>query len=259
MRFAQGIYFYESMKKFFTRQLNEFFERMAAFKVVGLCYALSLVAIVCVGFSTWIIKAEDKSYTVYGGTFSVYSVSDSAEYIQFATGNDSLIGFEYYASGFTDGKGNFLSSGYLGKRMTIQSGKIQAFLEDNFKTEFALSLTDGLGDSLSAYPDVLQGVNVYISSAKDGDKGEALTAAYDESRNAVVATAAKGDFVSRGIIENNQTSENEAKEFYVWFEFTCKKTTGGKTEDTYGVLYDFLTDTQNGFRIDAIVYPDSAI
>ena len=112
------------MKKNITQQLNKFFEA-AALKVssVFVCAVLSVITVICVGFSSWIIVNPNVKYTVNASPFEVYTVTDSQNYIVLS----SPVGFSYYHSGFTDGKGNLTATGDISFDVGFKSGNALYF------------------------------------------------------------------------------------------------------------------------------------
>lgn len=136
------------MKKTITQQLNKFFEA-AALKVssVFVCAVLSVITVICVGFSSWIIVNPNVKYTVNASPFEVYTVTDSQNYIVLS----SPVGFSYYHSGFTDGKGNLTATGAISFDVGFKSGNAKAFLEatNGMNLQFTLYFT-GVDESTAA-------------------------------------------------------------------------------------------------------------
>lgn len=127
------------MKKTITRQLNKFFEA-AAVKAssVFVCAILSVITVICVGFSSWIMVNPNVKYTVNASPFEVYTVTDSQNYINLTDAK----GFSYYYTGFTDGKGNLFATGDISFDVAFKSKTAKDFLEANsMNLQFTLYFT----------------------------------------------------------------------------------------------------------------------
>ena len=116
------------MKKIITRQLNKFFE-VAVVKAssVFVCAILSVITVICVGFSSWIMVNPNVKYTVNASPFEVYTVTDSQNYINLTDAK----GFSYYYTGFTVGNGNLSTTGDISFNVAFKSKTAKDFLEAN--------------------------------------------------------------------------------------------------------------------------------
>lgn len=135
------------MKKIITRQLNKFFEA-AAVKAssVFVCAILSVITIICVGFSSWIMVNPNVKYTVNASPFEVYTVTDSQNYINLTDAK----GFSYYYTGFTDGNGNLYTTGNISFDVAFKNENAKGFLDANsMNLQFTLYFT-GITDNGSA-------------------------------------------------------------------------------------------------------------
>lgn len=213
------------MKKTITQQLNKFFEA-AALKVssVFVCAVLSVITVICVGFSSWIIVNPNVKYTVNASPFEVYTVTDSQNYIVLS----SPVGFSYYHSGFTDGKGNLTDTGDISFDVGFKSSNAKAFLEapNGMNLQFTLYFT-GVDESTAA------GV---IPSATC-DIGNNKNIGCERIVN-------NGEYYLRAIAPSNEigTTENN-------FTVTFKLASDTKT---YGELYKYL-QKGGSFMIEARV------
>lgn len=134
------------MKKAITRQLNKFFETaVVKASSVFVCAFLSVITVICVGFSSWIMVNPNVSYTVNASPFEVYTVTDSQNYINLS----DATGFSYYYTGFTDGKGNLSKTGNISFTVGFNNKNAKAFLEANsMNLQFTLYFTGtGITDS----------------------------------------------------------------------------------------------------------------
>ncbi len=137
------------MKKAITQQLNKFFEAAAVkAKTAGFtCALLSVITVICVGFSSWIIVNPNVKYTVNASPFEVYTVTDSQNYITLS----DVSGFSYYYTGFTDGKGNLTDTGNISFTVGFKSGNAKDFLEatKDMNLQFTLYFTDIKDDNFT--------------------------------------------------------------------------------------------------------------
>ena len=135
------------MKKIITRQLNKFFEAaVVKASSVFVCAILSVITVICVGFSSWIMVNPNVKYTVNASPFEVYTVTDSQNYINLTDAK----GFSYYYTGFTDGKGKLYTTGDISFNVAFKSKTAKDFLEANsMNLQFTLYFT-GITDSGSA-------------------------------------------------------------------------------------------------------------
>lgn len=214
------------MKKTITQQLNKFFEA-AALKVssVFVCAVLSVITVICVGFSSWIIVNPNVKYTVNASPFEVYTVTDSQNYIVLS----SPVGFSYYHSGFTDGKGNLTATGDISFDVGFKSGNAKAFLEatNGMNLQFTLYFT-GVDESTAA--------GVIPSATCDiGTKNIACERIVNN-----------GEYYLRAIAPSNEigiTESTTEKNFAVTFKLAS---------NTYAELYKYL-QKGGSFMIEARV------
>lgn len=138
------------MKKTITQQLNKFFEAAAVkAKTAGFtCALLSVITVICVGFSSWIIVNPNVKYTVNASPFEVYTVTDSQNYITLS----DVTGFSYYYTGFTDGKGTLTKTGNISFNVGFKSGNAKDFLEatKDMNLQFTLYFTNIKKDTSAA-------------------------------------------------------------------------------------------------------------
>lgn len=214
------------MKKTITQQLNKFFEA-AALKVssVFVCAVLSVITVICVGFSSWIIVNPNVKYTVNASPFEVYTVTDSQNYIVLS----SPVGFSYYHSGFTDGKGNLTATGNISFDVGFKSGNAKAFLEatNGMNLQFTLYFT-GVDESTAA------GV-IPSATCNIGTKNIACERIVNN-----------GEYYLRAIAPSNEigiTESTTEKNFTVTFKLAS---------DTYAELYKYL-QKGGSFMIEARV------
>lgn len=135
------------MKNAITRQLNKFFETaVVKASSVFVCAFLSVITVVCVGFSSWIMVNPDVKYTVNASPFEVYTVTDSQNYINLS----DATGFSYYYTGFTKGNGKLSATGDISFDVAFKAGNAKAFLEatNGMTLQFTLYFTGtGITDS----------------------------------------------------------------------------------------------------------------
>ena len=129
------------MKNAITRQLNKFFETaVVKASSVFVCAFLSVITVVCVGFSSWIMVNPNVKYTVNASPFEVYTVTDSQNYINLSDPK----GFSYYYTGFTDGNGKLYKTGDISFDVAFKAGNAKAFLEatkEGMNLQFTLYFT----------------------------------------------------------------------------------------------------------------------
>ena len=130
------------MKKFITQKLNKFFDSfaMTAKKLILSCAVLSVLAVVCAGFASWIIVNPSIQETVNAAPFDVYTVTDSQNYL---TLRDPK-GFGYYDTGFTDGNGNLVKTGDVSFEVKLNAKTASEFLEatQGMLLQFSIYFTD---------------------------------------------------------------------------------------------------------------------
>ena len=128
------------MRKFITEKLNKFFNgfEMSGRLLAFISSVLTLVCIVCVGFSSWIIVNPTVSATVNAAEFDVYTVTDSQTYLSLS----SPKGFAYYYTGFADGDGNLVPTGDISFDVEFKHGTTNAFFgSDDLLLQFTLYFT----------------------------------------------------------------------------------------------------------------------
>ncbi len=208
------------MRNVVKQKLNVFFSKLASFKAMWLCYALALIAIACVGFSSWVIYVPASPATVYGESFTVYQVSDSANYIRF----ESTTGFNYFYSGFTDGSGNILKTGDIKTTVAINDDNISGFLEGGYEITFTLNAGENssfLGKTTFSY--------------------------------AADSTANQWTTVTAAAVGNSCSAVLQSKDLSGFTDSFCIKFTLDPGE-SYGELYDFL-EGGSTFTLSAMVTP----
>lgn len=217
------------MKKTITQQLNKFFEAAAVkAKTAGfVCAILSVITVICVGFSSWIIVNPNVKYTVNASPFKVYTVTDSQNYITLS----DVTGFSYYYTGFTDGKGTLTDTGKISFDVGFKSGNAQAFLEatKDMNLQFTLYFTDIKNDNSAAQ--IIPSATCDIGGKKDITCGRSVS--YGEY--CLRASALSSEI---GITENSTE-----KNFTVTFKLA---------HNTYAALYEYL-QKGGSFMIEARV------
>lgn len=214
------------MKKIITRQLNKFFEAaVVKASSVFVCAILSVITVICVGFSSWIMVNPNVKYTVNASPFEVYTVTDSQNYINLTDAK----GFSYYYTGFTDGKGNLYITGDISFNVAFKSKTAKDFLEANrMNLQFTLYFT-GITDNGSAEK-IIPDASCKIAERKIDvcDKG-----------------TANGEYYLRASADSKDIVTESTTETSFQVTFTLKN-------NTYAELYDYL---QKGgtFMIEARV------
>lgn len=215
------------MKKIITRQLNKFFEAaVVKASSVFVCAILSVITVICVGFSSWIMVNPNVKYTVNASPFEVYTVTDSQNYINLTDAK----GFSYYYTGFTDGNGNLFTTGDISFNVAFKSKTAKDFLEANsMNLQFTLYFT-GITDNDSAKK-IIPDASCKIAERKIDvcDKG-----------------TENGEYYLRASALSNEIGITESTtETSFQVTFTLKN-------NTYAELYDYL---QKGgtFMIEARV------
>lgn len=225
------------MKKTITQQLNKFFEAAAVkAKTAGFtCALLSVITVICVGFSSWIIVNPNVKYTVNASPFEVYTVTDSQNYITLS----DVTGFSYYYTGFTDGKGTLTDTGNISFDVGFKSGNAQAFLEATkgmnlqftlyFTDIETLYFTDIKGDTAAAK--IIPSATCDIGGNTDIDCGRSVQ---------------NGEYCLRAKVLSNEigiTENSTEKNFTVTFKLA---------NNTYAALYEYL-QKGGSFMIEARV------
>lgn len=217
------------MKKTITQQLNKFFEAAAVkAKTAGFtCALLSVITVICVGFSSWIIVNPNVKYTVNASPFEVYTVTDSQNYITLS----DVTGFSYYYTGFTDGKGTLTNTGNISFDVGFKSGNAQAFLEatKGMNLQFTLYFTD---------------IKVDTSAAKIIP--DATCDIGGKTNIACERIVQNGEYCLRAKVLSNEigiTKNSTEKNFTVTFKLA---------NNTYAALYEYL-QKGGSFMIEARV------
>lgn len=233
------------MKKAITQQLNKFFEA-AAVKAssVFVCALLSVITVICVGFSSWIIVNPNVKYTVNASHFEVYTVTDSQNYITLS----DVTGFSYYYTGFTDGKGKLKDTGNISFDVGFKSGNAKAFLEatKGMNLQFTLYFTDIKNDYFTVIKDNIKIPADKIIPSATCDIGETTITCERSIQNGEYCLRASVLSSEIGITENS-TEKN----------FTVKFKLANKTDDNdilyeYAALYEYLKKG-GSFMIEARV------
>ena len=225
------------MKKTITQQLNKFFEA-AAVKAssVFVCALLSVITVICVGFSSWIIVNPNVKYTVNASPFEVYTVTDSQNYITLS----DVTGFSYYYTGFTYGNGNLTDTGNISFDVGFKSGNAKAFLEatNDMNLQFTLYFTDIKDDNFTDIKDDNYSAAEIIPSATCDIGGKKDIACERIVQNGEYCLRAKVLSNEIGITENSTE-----KNFTVTFKLK---------NNTYAALYEYL-QSGGSFMIEARV------
>lgn len=197
------------MKKIITRQLNKFFEA-AAVKAssVFVCAILSVITVICVGFSSWIMVNPNVKYTVNASPFEVYTVTDSQNYINLTDAK----GFSYYYTGFTYGNGNLSITGDISFNVAFKSKTAKDFLEANsMNLQFTLYFT-GITDNDSAekiIPNASCKIakNEITSCERGTTNGEYYLRASTDSKDIVTESTTETSFQVTFTLKNNTYAE----------------------------------------------------
>ena len=198
------------MKKIITRQLNKFFEAtVVKASSVFVCAILSVITVICVGFSSWIMVNPNVKYTVNASPFEVYTVTDSQNYINLTDAK----GFSYYYTGFTDGNGKLSTTGDISFNVAFKSKTAKDFLEANsMNLQFTLYFT-GITDSGSAekiIPDASCKIakNEITSCERGTENGEYyLRASADSDKIGITKSTNETSFQVTFTLENNTYAE----------------------------------------------------
>ena len=233
------------MKKFITQKLNKFFGSfvMTTKKLILSCAVLSVLAVVCVGFSSWIIVNPSIQATVNAAPFEVYTVTDSQNYL---TLRDPK-GFDYYDTGFTDGNGNLTATGDVSFEVKLNAKTASDFLE----------ATQGM---------LLQ-FSIYFTGVMKGDEASATIPPANcviTQSNTEIATVrckkgtAGGDYCLKAVFDTNNLTAltgDSAEEitFTVTFRLENKADSSDETDEyAYSNLFRYLKDGKS-FMVEARV------
>ena len=228
------------MKKNITQQLNKFFEAAAVkAKTAGFtCALLSVITVICVGFSSWIIVNPNVKYTVNASPFEVYTVTDSQNYITLS----DVTGFSYYYTGFTDGKGNLKPTGDISFNVGFKSENAQAFLEatKGMNLQFTLYFTD-IKDGNFAIKD-----NIPATIPADKIIPSATCDIGNKTNIDCTRSIENGEYFLRASVLSSEigiTASSTENNFTVTFKLA---------NNTYATLYDYLQKS-GSFMIEARV------
>lgn len=229
------------MKKFITQKLNKFFDSfaMTTKKLILSCAVLSVLAVVCVGFSSWIIVNPSIQATVNAAPFEVYTVTDSQNYLTLREPK----GFDYYDTGFTDGNGNLTATGNVSFEVKLNAKTASDFLEatQGMLLQFSIYFS---GDEASA---TIPPANCVITQG-----------------NTEIATvrckkgSAGGDYCLKAVFDTNNLKAltgDSAEEitFTVTFRLENKADPSDKTDKyLYSNLFKYLKDGKS-FMVEARV------
>lgn len=224
------------MKKAITQQLNKFFEA-AAVKAssVFVCALLSVITVICVGFSSWIIVNPNVKYTVNASPFEVYTVTDSQNYITLS----DVTGFSYYYTGFTYGNGNLTATGNISFDVGFKSGNAKAFLEatNGMNLQFTLYFTD---------IETLYFTDIKGDTAADKIIPTATCDIGGKTKIDCERIVQNGEYCLRASVPSNEigvTKDTTEKDFKVTFKLA---------NNTYAALYEYL-QKGGSFMIEARV------
>lgn len=199
------------MKNAITRQLNKFFETaVVKASSVFVCAILSVITVICVGFSSWIMVNPNVKYTVNASPFEVYTVTDSQNYINLS----DATGFSYYYTGFTKGNGKLSATGDISFDVAFKAGNAKAFLEatkEGMNLQFTLYFT-GITDDKAASKTIPN------ASCKIGKKeitacervisgGEYYLRASADSKEIVTESTTEKNFTVTFSLSNNTYAE----------------------------------------------------
>ena len=233
------------MKKTITQQLNKFFEAAAVkAKTAGfVCAILSVITVICVGFSSWIIVNPNVKYTVNASPFEVYTVTDSQNYITLS----DVTGFSYYYTGFTDGKGTLNDTGNISFDVGFKSGNAQAFLEatKDMNLQFTLYFTDIKNDYFTVDKDNKIPSDKIIPSATCDIGGKTNITCTRSIQN--------GEYYLRASVLSSEIGITASStENYFTVKFKLANSTDKLVNSTYAALYEYL-QKGGSFMIEARV------
>lgn len=233
------------MKKIITRQLNKFFEAAAVkAKTAGFtCALLSVITVICVGFSSWIIVKPNVKYTVNASPFEVYTVTDSQNYITLS----DVTGFSYYYTGFTDGKGNLKPTGDISFNVGFKSENAQAFLEatKGMNLQFTLYFTDIKNGNFTIKDNTNIPADKIIPSATC-DIG-------NKTNIDCTRSIENGEYFLRASVLSSEIGITASStENYFTVTFKLANSTDKLVNSTYAALYEYL-QKGGSFMIEARV------
>lgn len=197
------------MKKIITRQLNKFFEAaVVKASSVFVCAILSVITVICVGFSSWIMVNPNVKYTVNASPFEVYTVTDSQNYINLTDAK----GFSYYYTGFTDGSGNLFATGDISFNVAFKSKTAKDFLEANsMNLQFTLYFTgitnNGSAEKIIPNASCKIAKNEITSCERGTENGEYYLRASADSKDIVTESTTETSFQVTFTLKNNTYAE----------------------------------------------------
>ena len=198
------------MKKAITRQLNKFFDTaVVKASSVFVCAFLSVITVICVGFSSWIMVNPNVKYTVNASPFEVYTVTDSQNYINLS----DATGFSYYYTGFTDGKGKLFETGDISFTVGFKNKNAKDFLEatNGMTLQFTLyftgtGITDGTANTI--IPDASCKIGKTTAACeRKVSNGEYYLRASADSKEIVTESTTETNFTVTFKLENNTYAE----------------------------------------------------
>lgn len=198
------------MKNAITRQLNKFFETaVVKASSVFVCAILSVITVICVGFSSWIMVNPNVKYTVNASPFEVYTVTDSQNYINLSDAK----GFSYYYTGFTKGNGKLSATGDISFDVSFKADNAKAFLEatNGMTLQFTLyftgtGITDGTANTI--IPNAKCKIGETITACEKGVKGEYyLRASARSEKIGITENTTEKSFKVTFSLENNTYAE----------------------------------------------------
>ena len=217
---------------------------MTARKLILSCAVLSVLAVVCVGFASWIIVNPSIQATVNAAPFDVYTVTDSRNYL---TLRDPK-GFDYYDTGFTDGNGNLVKTGDVSFEVKLNAKTASDFLEatQGMLLQFSIYFTD-IANETEALK-IIPPANCVITQSNT----EIATVRCERG-------TAGGDYCLKAIFDTNNlktlTDDGSAEEltFTVTFRLENKADSlDEKDEYAYANLFDYLKNGKS-FMVEARV------
>lgn len=242
------------MRKFITEKLNKFFNgfTMNGRILTFISSVLTLVCIVCVGFSSWIIVNPTVSATVNAAEFDVYTVTDSQTYLSLS----SPKGFAYYYTGFADGNGKLVPTGDISVDVEFKQGKANAFFgSDNLLLQFTLYFT-GITNETDANK-IIPPAECVITKTDGG--GNSITGNSITKSREQLEKSTSPEYFLKATFEKDelQTFITEDGTVNLKVTFKLANSNAGTTNYTnysYENLFDYLSTNGNtAFMIEARV------
>ena len=199
------------MKKAITRQLNKFFETaVVKASSVFVCAFLSVITVICVGFSSWIMVNPNVKYTVNASPFEVYTVTDSQNYINLS----DATGFSYYYTGFTHGNGKLSATGDISFTVGFKNKNAKDFLEatNGMTLQFTLyftgtGITDSTANTIIPDASCKIGEKTIADCERKVSNGEYYLRASADSKEIVTESTTETNFTVTFKLENNTYAE----------------------------------------------------